>query len=124
MVSKKDIVVYGYGSVAWKDRMEEWSNDGGFGDDFEDVDFPSFASIFMGNSLEGGLLLSIFGNSLAHIAEEHFTSRSIVDVRELKENNPDFAFVLDTKDDKLPNTFDLAYKRIPMHDELWFSLEG
>ena len=40
MVSKKDIVVYGYGSVAWKDRMEEWSNDGGFGDDFEDVDFP------------------------------------------------------------------------------------
>ena len=49
-------------------------------------------------------------------AEEHFTSRSMVDVRELKENNPDFALVLDTKDDKLPNTFDLAYKRIPVHD--------
>lgn len=24
MVPKKDISVYGYGSVAWKDRMEEW----------------------------------------------------------------------------------------------------
>lgn len=74
----------------------------------------AFASIFMGNSLEGGLLLAMF--NLAHIAEEHFTSRSMVDVRELKENNPDFALVLDTKDDKLPNTFDLAYKRIPVHD--------
>ncbi|CAJ1942905.1 unnamed protein product [Sphenostylis stenocarpa] len=40
----------------------------------------------------------------------------MVDVRELKENNPDFALVLDTKDDKLPNTFDLAYKRVPVHD--------
>lgn len=50
-------------------------------------------------------------------AEEYFTSRSMVDVRELKENNPDFALVLDTNDDdKLPNTFDLAYKRVPVHD--------
>lgn len=24
MDPKKDIAVYGYGSVAWKDRMEEW----------------------------------------------------------------------------------------------------
>lgn len=24
MVPQKDIAVYGYGSVAWKDRMEEW----------------------------------------------------------------------------------------------------
>lgn len=24
MVPEKDIAVYGYGSVAWKDRMEEW----------------------------------------------------------------------------------------------------
>lgn len=74
----------------------------------------AFASIFMGNSLEGGLLLAMF--NLAHIAEEYFTSRSMVDVRELKENNPDFALVLDTNDDKLPNTFDLAYKRVPVHD--------
>ena len=24
MVPEKDLAVYGYGSVAWKDRMEEW----------------------------------------------------------------------------------------------------
>jgi cellulose synthase A len=58
MVPKKDIAVYGYGSVAWKDRMEEWkkrqsdklqvvkhegdNNDGSgsFGDDFDDPDLP------------------------------------------------------------------------------------
>ncbi|XP_004503981.1 cellulose synthase A catalytic subunit 6 [UDP-forming] [Cicer arietinum] len=56
MVPKKDIAVYGYGSVAWKDRMEEWkkrqsdklqvvkhdgdSNDGNFGDEFDDPDLP------------------------------------------------------------------------------------
>lgn len=74
----------------------------------------AFASIFMGNSLEGGLLLAMF--NLAHIAEEYFTSRSMVDVKELKENNPDFALVLDTNDDKLPNTLDLAYHRVPVHD--------
>ncbi|XP_061339991.1 probable cadmium/zinc-transporting ATPase HMA1, chloroplastic [Gastrolobium bilobum] len=72
------------------------------------------ASIFMGNSLEGGLLLAMF--NLAHIAEEYFTGRSMVDVKELKENYPEFVLVLDTIDDKLPNTFDLAYKRVPVHD--------
>ncbi|GAU35054.1 hypothetical protein TSUD_69770 [Trifolium subterraneum] len=56
MVPKKDIAVYGYGSVAWKDRMEEWkkrqsdklqvvkhegdSNDGTFADDLDDPDLP------------------------------------------------------------------------------------
>lgn len=50
-------------------------------------------------------------------AEEYFTGRSMVDVKELKDNNPDFALVLETdSDDKLPNTFDLAYKRVPVHD--------
>lgn len=49
-------------------------------------------------------------------AEEYFTSRSMVDVKELKENYPDFALVLDLTDDKLPNTTDLAYKRVPVHD--------
>ncbi|KAI4315008.1 hypothetical protein L6164_027861 [Bauhinia variegata] len=74
----------------------------------------AFASVFMGNSLEGGLLLAMF--NLAHIAEEYFTSRSMVDVKELKENNPDFALVLDTTSGELPNTFDLAYRRVPVHD--------
>lgn len=49
-------------------------------------------------------------------AEEYFTSRSMVDVKELKENYPDFALVLDITDDKLPNTSDLAYKRVPVHN--------
>ncbi|KAG2724321.1 hypothetical protein I3760_01G011600 [Carya illinoinensis] len=74
----------------------------------------AFASAFMGNPLEGGLLLAMF--NLAHIAEEYFTSRSMVDVKELKENYPDFALVLDITDDKLPNTSDLAYKRVPVHN--------
>ncbi|KAF1874160.1 hypothetical protein Lal_00041606 [Lupinus albus] len=74
----------------------------------------AFASVFMGNALEGGLLLAMF--NLAHIAEEYFTGRSMIDVKELKENNPDFALVLDTIDGILPNTVDLAYKRVPVHD--------
>ncbi|KAF2284326.1 hypothetical protein GH714_020513 [Hevea brasiliensis] len=56
MVPKKDIAVYGYGSVAWKDRMEDWKkrqsdklqvvkhggNDGGNfdGDELDDPDLP------------------------------------------------------------------------------------
>ena len=56
MVPKKDIAVYGYGSVAWKDRMEEWKkrqndklqvvkhewNDGGNfdGEELDDSDLP------------------------------------------------------------------------------------
>ena len=56
MVPKKDIAVYGYGSVAWKDRMEEWKkrqndklqvvkhewNDGGNfdGEELDDTDLP------------------------------------------------------------------------------------
>ncbi|XP_061375935.1 cellulose synthase A catalytic subunit 6 [UDP-forming]-like isoform X1 [Gastrolobium bilobum] len=56
MVPEKDIAVYGYGSVAWKDRMEDWkrkqndklelvkhegnNNGGNFGDELEDPDLP------------------------------------------------------------------------------------
>lgn len=53
MDPKKDLAVYGYGSVAWKDRMEEWrkkqnerlqvvkheGGDGGGGDG-DDADLP------------------------------------------------------------------------------------
>ncbi|XP_030486040.1 probable cadmium/zinc-transporting ATPase HMA1, chloroplastic isoform X2 [Cannabis sativa] len=74
----------------------------------------AFASVFMGNALEGGLLLAMF--NLAHIAEEYFTSRSMIDVKELKENHPEFALVLDMTEDRLPNTADLAYKRVPVHN--------
>ncbi|KAM0970798.1 hypothetical protein ACFX15_018228 [Malus domestica] len=74
----------------------------------------AFASVFMGNALEGGLLLAMF--NLAHIAEEYFTSRSMIDVKDLKENHPDFALVLDINDGQLPNTSDLAYKQVPVHN--------
>eukprot|EP00268_Persea_americana_P009364 TRINITY_DN1375_c0_g1_i1.p1 TRINITY_DN1375_c0_g1~~TRINITY_DN1375_c0_g1_i1.p1 ORF type:complete len:754 (+),score=157.76 TRINITY_DN1375_c0_g1_i1:331-2592(+) len=74
----------------------------------------AFASVFMGNSLEGGLLLAMF--NLAHIAEEYFTSRSMGDVKELKENNPDFALVLDMNTDKPPHLSSLTYKKVPVHD--------
>ncbi|KAJ6421811.1 hypothetical protein OIU84_029080 [Salix udensis] len=56
MVPKKDIAVYGYGSVAWKDRMEDWkkrqndklqvvkhggNDNGNFeGDELDDPDLP------------------------------------------------------------------------------------
>ncbi|KAJ6353553.1 hypothetical protein OIU76_002549 [Salix suchowensis] len=57
MVPKKDIAVYGYGSVAWKDRMEDWKkrqndklqvvkHEGGYdggeleGDELDDPDLP------------------------------------------------------------------------------------
>ncbi|XP_058070120.1 probable cadmium/zinc-transporting ATPase HMA1, chloroplastic isoform X3 [Magnolia sinica] len=74
----------------------------------------AFASVFMGNSLEGGLLLAMF--NLAHIAEEYFTSRSMIDVKELKENNPDFALVLEGDDSMTPHFSSLSYKRVPVHD--------
>ncbi|KAI3972441.1 hypothetical protein MKW92_029485 [Papaver armeniacum] len=74
----------------------------------------AFASVFMGNALEGGLLLAMF--NLAHIAEEYFTSRSMVDVKELKDGHPDFALVLEMKGDKLPHFSDLAYKQVALPD--------
>ncbi|XP_052196373.1 probable cadmium/zinc-transporting ATPase HMA1, chloroplastic isoform X2 [Diospyros lotus] len=74
----------------------------------------AFASLFMGNPLEGGLLLAMF--NLAHIAEEYFTSRSKIDVKELKENYPDFALVLEVNNDKSPNFSDLSYKEVPVNN--------
>ncbi|XP_037497092.1 probable cadmium/zinc-transporting ATPase HMA1, chloroplastic isoform X2 [Jatropha curcas] len=74
----------------------------------------AFASLFMGNALEGGLLLAMF--NLAHIAEEFFTSRSMVDVKELKENHPASALVLDVNDEKQLDLSDLSYKSVPVHD--------
>ncbi|BBH05953.1 heavy metal atpase 1 [Prunus dulcis] len=62
----------------------------------------AFASVFMGMHWKE--------------AEEYFTSRSMIDVKELKENYPDFALVLDINDEELPNTSNLAYKQVPVHD--------
>ena len=49
-------------------------------------------------------------------AEEFFTSRSMVDVKELKENYPDSALVLNLDDDNLPNVSDFSYRSVPAHD--------
>jgi cellulose synthase A len=51
MDPSKDLAAYGYGSVAWKERVENWKqrqermhqtrNDGG-GDDGDDADLPLY----------------------------------------------------------------------------------
>lgn len=46
-------------------------------------------------------------------AEDYFTSRAMVDVRELKENNPEFALLLDVANGN-PATSSLTYKRVPV----------
>ncbi|XP_066371065.1 probable cadmium/zinc-transporting ATPase HMA1, chloroplastic isoform X2 [Miscanthus floridulus] len=74
----------------------------------------AFASIFMGNALEGGLLLAMF--NLAHIAEEYFTSKSMFDVRELKENHPEFALLLETSGEEPVQFSNLSYTKVPVHD--------
>ncbi|KAG8074825.1 hypothetical protein GUJ93_ZPchr0006g41047 [Zizania palustris] len=74
----------------------------------------AFASVFMGNSLEGGLLLAMF--NLAHIAEEHFTSKSMIDVRQLKENHPEFALLLETCGDQSAQFSNLCYTKVPVHN--------
>ncbi|XP_075105883.1 putative cadmium/zinc-transporting ATPase HMA1, chloroplastic isoform X3 [Nicotiana tabacum] len=74
----------------------------------------AFASVFMGNILEGGLLLAMF--NLAHIAEDYFTSRSKGDVKELKENHPEFALVLHVDNQTLPSFADLTYSEVPVSD--------
>ncbi|ONK60426.1 uncharacterized protein A4U43_C08F18340 [Asparagus officinalis] len=72
----------------------------------------AFASVFMGNSLEGALLLAMF--NLAHIAEEYFTSRSMIDVKELKDSHPDFALLLEVDNNRFPQFTELNYKKIPV----------
>ncbi|MQL95867.1 hypothetical protein Taro_028535 [Colocasia esculenta] len=74
----------------------------------------AFASVFMGNALEGGLLLAMF--NLAHIAEEYFTSRAMIDVKELKDNHPEFALVLEANGDVHPQFSELKYTKIPVRD--------
>ena len=49
-------------------------------------------------------------------AEEYFTSRSKIDVKELKENYPDFALVLEVDNEKPPNFSDLSYKEVPVNN--------
>jgi cellulose synthase A len=60
MDPSKDLAAYGYGTVAWKERVESWKqkqermhqtrNDGG-GDDGDDADLPLYAPGTWPNSL-------------------------------------------------------------------------
>lgn len=49
-------------------------------------------------------------------AEEYFTSRSMIDVKELKDNYPDHALVLEVNDDQPVQFSKLNYKKIPVSD--------
>ena len=49
-------------------------------------------------------------------AEEYFTSRSMIDVKELKENHPEFALVLETNGEEQPHFSDMKYTKVPVHD--------
>eukprot|EP00252_Welwitschia_mirabilis_P018970 TRINITY_DN4266_c0_g1_i1.p1 TRINITY_DN4266_c0_g1~~TRINITY_DN4266_c0_g1_i1.p1 ORF type:complete len:852 (-),score=168.18 TRINITY_DN4266_c0_g1_i1:524-3079(-) len=73
----------------------------------------AFASAFMGNALEGGLLLAMF--NVAHIAEEYFTKQAMGDVKALKESNPEFALVLDSFD-STKDFSSLTTRQIPVND--------
>eukprot|EP00250_Pteridium_aquilinum_P003795 c14080_g1_i1 orf=219-2813(-) len=74
----------------------------------------AFASLVMGNALEGGLLLAMF--SFSHIAEEYFTERALGDVKALKESNPESALVLETSGaSAFPSTSAMTYTEVPLH---------
>lgn len=78
MVPQKDIALYGYGSVSWKDRMEEWkkkqieklqvvkhqgNGGGGFhGDDLDDPDLPMYVNNFNFPFFGGSIGKSAKGN--------------------------------------------------------------
>lgn len=64
------------------------------------IAFAALASVFMGNALEGGLLLAMF--SLSHQAEHYFTEEAMGDVKTLKDRNPESALVLDEFDQSKP----------------------
>lgn len=77
--------------------------------------FAALASVLMGSALEGGLLLAMFG--LSHLAEEHFTEKAMVDVKALKDTNPEYALVLDDFDPKKnPLLTSIPYKKLPAKD--------
>lgn len=75
MVPEKDVTLYGYGSVSWKDRMEEWKKKqneklqvikhegdggGGFhGDNLDDPNLPMYVNI------SASYFISGFGNGLS-----------------------------------------------------------
>ena len=49
-------------------------------------------------------------------AEEYFTSKSMFDVRELKENHPEFALLLEKSGEESVQYSNLSYTKVPVHD--------
>ena len=49
-------------------------------------------------------------------AEEYFTSKSMFDVRELKENHPEFALLLEKSGEESVQFSNLSYTKVPVHD--------
>ena len=49
-------------------------------------------------------------------AEEYFTRKSMVDVRELKENHPEFALLLETSGDESTRFSNLSHTKVPVED--------
>lgn len=70
-----------------------------------------FSSILVGDDINSYRLICIIA-----AAEEYFTSRSKIDVRELKENYPEFALVLEVRNGKSPNFSDLSYTEVPVNN--------
>jgi hypothetical protein len=78
MDPSKDLAAYGYGSVAWKERVESWKqkqermhqtrNDGG-GDDGDDADLPLYGP--------GTWLTSIISCCISHT---RFLFRALVNL--------------------------------------------
>lgn len=52
-----------------------------------------------------------------YAAEEHFTEKAMVDVKALKDTNPEYALVLDDFDPKKnPLLTSIPYKKLPAKD--------
>lgn len=57
-----------------------------------------------------------FECTILFAAEEYFTSQSMIDVKELKDNFPDYALLLDVNGDEPPQFSKLDYAKVPVCD--------
>eukprot|EP00245_Coleochaete_scutata_P014598 TRINITY_DN628_c0_g2_i1.p1 TRINITY_DN628_c0_g2~~TRINITY_DN628_c0_g2_i1.p1 ORF type:complete len:307 (-),score=52.46 TRINITY_DN628_c0_g2_i1:51-893(-) len=75
----------------------------------------ALASFFMGNALEGALLLAMF--TLSHRAEAYFTRGALRDLNSLRDNSPMTALVVDPFDPLSPPPMSaITYKEVPVAD--------
>lgn len=63
MVPDKDIALYGYGSVSWKEKMENWKKKQNEklqvvkhqGESLEDPDFPTYVKLLASSFVSGSI---------------------------------------------------------------------